>query len=79
MASDLESALAFAHWANIKRYRRLLATHLTAHDRRYIEEELAQEQAALERLAVETAPGAAREQASGVEPSTTLTASELLP
>ena len=44
------SARIRAHKANIDRYYRLLATQLTDHERRYIHNRIAQEQASLNRL-----------------------------
>jgi hypothetical protein len=49
--SDLETALSFAHRANIARYRRILGTYLTAEERRFVEQRVAEEQAALDQLA----------------------------
>lgn len=45
-----------AHRANVHRYRRLLATHLSDLERAYIERRLREEQAAMETLLQETFP-----------------------
>lgn len=47
MRKDLDDALRWAHHANIERYRRLLATGLTANEREFIERRIAEEQEAL--------------------------------
>ena len=49
---DFVKAREFAHHANIKRYRRLLRTHLTDVERQFLERRLAEEQAALRQMAV---------------------------
>ena len=51
MASEVQKNLQFAHQTNIERYRRILATHLTVEERRFVERRLNEEQTALERLA----------------------------
>jgi hypothetical protein len=40
----------FVHRANILKYKRILTTYVTDHERRFIERRLAEEQAALQRL-----------------------------
>ena len=47
MASDLQNALAYAHQANIDRYRKLLKTHLADHERQFIQQQLGEEEDAL--------------------------------
>jgi hypothetical protein len=47
MTADFERAVRSVHRANINRYRRLLATFLTDHERQFIERRLAEEEAAL--------------------------------
>lgn len=51
MDSETETAFVFAHKANIERYRRILETYLTTDERRFVEGRLAEERAALQRLA----------------------------
>jgi len=41
----------FVHQANIAKYQKILTTYLTEHERRFVERRLAEEQAALKRLA----------------------------
>ena len=48
----LETASQFARRANIERYRKILGTHLTAEERRFVERRLAEEQALLHKLPV---------------------------
>lgn len=55
MASDLQNALAYAHRANIDRYRRLLKTHLAHHEREFIEQRLGEEEDALLEVAQQAA------------------------
>jgi len=45
-----ETTEQYAHRQNLTRYRKLLATHLTAEERRFVERRVAEEQAALRRL-----------------------------
>jgi hypothetical protein len=45
-----ETTEQYAHRQNLARYRRLLATHLTAEERRFVERRVAEEQSALQRL-----------------------------
>ena len=45
-----ETAAQFAHKANMARYQKILATYLTAEERRFIERRMAEEQAALQQL-----------------------------
>ncbi len=56
MALRMETAEQFAHRANIAKYQRILATYLTAEERRFVERRLAEEQAALQQLAWSIAP-----------------------
>jgi hypothetical protein len=48
MTVELSVNLKFIHRANIDRYKRILATHLTGEERRFVERRLAEEQASLE-------------------------------
>jgi hypothetical protein len=50
-----ETTQQYAHRQNLARYRRLLDTHLTAEERRFVERRVADEQAALRRLSRSTA------------------------
>ena len=52
----METAAQFAYRANIARYKMILATYLTADERRFIERRLSEEQAALQHLASKIAP-----------------------
>jgi len=45
-----ETTEQYAHRQNLARYRKLLATHLTAEERRFVERRVVEEQAALRRL-----------------------------
>ena len=45
MTLPMETAEQFAHRTNIARYQRILATYLTAEERRFVERRLAEEQA----------------------------------
>jgi hypothetical protein len=54
----METAEKFAHRANIERYRKIQATHLTAEECRFVEGRLAEEQPALQQLAWEAEPKA---------------------
>lgn len=49
--SDQPRASIFDHQANIDRYRRMLETELTFGERRFVKRCLAEEEAAVERLA----------------------------
>jgi len=53
---DRNLALLRAHRNNIHRYRRLLATKLTDHERSYVERRLREEQSALNELSAGTFP-----------------------
>ena len=53
---DQNLALMRAHRNNIHRYRRLLATELTDHERSYIHRRLQEERSAMDALAAETFP-----------------------
>ena len=59
-----ETTQQYAHRQNLARYRRLLATHLTAEERRFVERRLAAEQAAPRRRSAI----AAREEVSNGAP-----------
>ena len=56
MTLRMETTEQFVHRANIERYQKILATYLTAEERRFIECRLAEEQAALQQLAWNIAP-----------------------
>jgi len=56
MRLRLETADQFAHRANITRYQKILATYLTAEERRFVERRLAEEQAALQQVASNIVP-----------------------
>ena len=51
-----ETTQQYAHRQNLTRYRRLLDTHLTAEERRFVERRVVEEQAALRRLSGSAAP-----------------------
>jgi len=51
MSTDLKQALQSAHRANIERYRRLLESHLTDHERQFVERRIAEERQALQQIA----------------------------
>jgi hypothetical protein len=53
---EVEAALMRAHCDNIRRYRKLLETHLTDVERNYIEWRLSEERTALQALRRETNP-----------------------
>ena len=50
MIFRMETAAQFAHKANMARYQSILATYLTAKERRFIERRMVEEQAALQQL-----------------------------
>jgi len=50
MSSDFNNASEYAHRKNIERYQRLLKTYLTDVERRFVEQRLAEERAALQRI-----------------------------
>ena len=50
MTREKRAAFEFAHQANIDRYRRILATPLTAHERAFLERRIAEEQSSLEQI-----------------------------
>ena len=54
--SDMKAAFLFAHQSNIEKYKKILATDLTDHERRFVQRRLAEEQTALEQLAQVTVP-----------------------
>ena len=45
--SQMEQSFDFAHRSNIERYKRLLQTHLTQHERAFIQRRLDEERRAL--------------------------------
>lgn len=45
--SQMEQSFDFAHRSNIERYKRLLQTHLTEHERAFIQRRLEEERRAL--------------------------------
>jgi hypothetical protein len=47
----MEGAFLFAHKSNIERYKKLLQTHLTDHERLFVQRRLDEETAALQQLA----------------------------
>ena len=49
--SDMDGAFLFAHKSNIQRYKKLLQTHLTDHERLFVQRRLDEETAALQQLA----------------------------
>jgi hypothetical protein len=51
MTLRMESADQFAHRANVAKYQKILATYLTAEERRFVERRLAEEQIALQQIA----------------------------
>ncbi len=50
MAQNMDNVQCFAYRANIVRYKKILATYLTAEERRFVERRLREEQAALQQL-----------------------------
>jgi hypothetical protein len=56
MRLRIETAEQFARRSNIARYRRILATYLTAEERRFVERRLAEEQVAFQKLVWRIAP-----------------------
>jgi hypothetical protein len=54
MNRDARNALIRAHQNNINRYCRILATHLTDHEREYVHRRIAEERLALEQLLTTT-------------------------
>lgn len=52
MQSNHQAAQQFAHQANLARYRKILAIHLTPAERDFVERRVAEETETLERLAV---------------------------
>jgi len=44
------AVMDFAHRENIRRYQRLLKTHLTDHERRFVERRIREEKAALSQV-----------------------------
>jgi hypothetical protein len=56
MTIKMETAEQYACRANIAKYRRILGTHLTAEERRFVERRVAEEQAALQQFARSVAP-----------------------
>lgn len=56
MTLNMQSTMIFAHRANIERYRRLLKSRLTDHERKYVERRLGEEKKALLELGQGCAP-----------------------
>ena len=56
MTLRMETTEQFVRRANIERYQKILATYLTAEERRFVERRLAEEQAALQQFAWNIAP-----------------------
>ena len=54
--SQLEASLFFAHQANIQRYKNLLGTYLSDAERMLVEQRLAEEQRALDKIAKVNGP-----------------------
>jgi hypothetical protein len=54
--SEFDTAMMSAHRKNIARYQRLLESHLSADERRYVERRVAEERAALGQIAARSAP-----------------------
>jgi hypothetical protein len=65
MASDTRNDLLFAHKTNIEKYRRILETHLTAEERRFVERRPDEERTAVEQLAITFAIDALTDQRKG--------------
>jgi len=57
MISDLQNALLYAHRTNIDRWRRLLKTNLTNHERDFIATRLGEEESALLEITKRTQQG----------------------
>ena len=51
-ASQMDQSFLFAHRSNIERYERLLQTHLTDHERAFIQRRLDEERRALALYAI---------------------------
>lgn len=56
MTLRMEIVDQFAHRSNIAKYQKILATYLTAEERRFVERRLEEEQVALQQLAWHIAP-----------------------
>lgn len=56
MMLNPETRQLFARRANVARYQKILETHLTAEERRFVERRLTEERAALQQLAGSFAP-----------------------
>ena len=48
--SDMEATFLFAHQTNIEKYKKILATDLPDHERRFVQRRLAEEQADLQQF-----------------------------
>lgn len=51
MMSQSETTQQFVHRENIARYKKILGTHLTAEERRFVERRVLEEQTSLQQLA----------------------------
>ena len=60
MSSDFDAAMRFAHRSNIDRYRKILASALSAAERSFVERRLAEEQEALDRFVAGISPAGER-------------------
>jgi hypothetical protein len=56
MTLRMETTEQFVCRANIEKYRKILATYLTAEERRFVEHRLAEEQSFLQQVARNIAP-----------------------
>lgn len=59
MESDIRTALASVHRANVERYRRILDSYLNPDERRFVERRIAEEEARIAELTGSGAPAAA--------------------
>ena len=57
------------HRNNVQRYRKLLETRLTNHERQFIQRRLSEEQTAIEALAAMTLPLISKDPTSAQDPS----------
>ena len=56
MTLQNETMQQFVHRENIARYQRILRTHLTAEERRFVKRRLLEEQSAVQQVAVRIRP-----------------------
>jgi hypothetical protein len=63
---DLRAAKVLSHRRNIERYSRLLATGITELEREYLRKQIAEEQAELERWAMQSVPDPLEEASKGI-------------